>query len=64
MAMIKKGVVVQCEHGTGPVTAVTKHWVIVQIDKEEVALHREDEPVWLPATGHEIGGGNEVAEIA
>lgn len=63
--VVKCGVVVGCEFGTGEVVAVTKEWVIVDVGgtTKEVALHREDQPVWLVPTSHIEGGGNEEFKI-
>jgi len=58
--IVRKGALVGTEFGEGEVVAVTKEWVIVAITKRgEVALHREDSPVWEVLTEHEISGGDE-----
>ena len=62
--IVKQGSPVGTEFGTGTVVAVTREWVIVDVGGKtgEVALHREDSPVWAVPTSHEIGGGNEQFE--
>jgi hypothetical protein len=63
--VVKRGSVVGTEFGTGTVVAVTKEFVVVDIGGKmgEVALHREDSPVWLTPTEHVEGGGDEEVEI-
>lgn len=58
---VRVGTVICSDFGTGPVVAITKQWIIHQIDKgSEVCLSREDDFFWIPDSGIEIGGGQDM----
>lgn len=59
--IVSKGVRVGTDFGEGEVVAVTKEWVVVNVGGKtgEVALHQQDDPVWVVPTKHDISGGDE-----
>ena len=57
---IKVGTEIESEFGRGPVVAITKKWVIHEVeDGDEVGLYIGNQEFWIPVTEREIGGGQE-----
>lgn len=60
---VTTGDIVQSEFGTGKLIAITKEWIVHEVeDGSEVAVPKNGE-VWVPAQIVGMGGGEETADL-